>query len=91
MALLFGRYTQVTPIEDTGFPEHHLNSTAYNEVGHRADARDSILTDYIGIQRSIGGIREFGDATTYRHAVALSRSHCGMKWRWGSRLIDVHS
>ena len=44
MTLLFGRYTQVTTLEDIGFPEHRFNSAAYNEVGHQADARDSILT-----------------------------------------------
>ncbi|PWA49562.1 nucleic acid-binding, OB-fold protein [Artemisia annua] len=66
MTLLFGRYTQVTFIEDNGFPLHYFNFASYNEVGHRADARDSILTDYIGIICNIGNIREFGDTTTNR-------------------------
>ncbi|PWA53249.1 nucleic acid-binding, OB-fold protein [Artemisia annua] len=66
MALLFGRYTQVTPIEDRGFPNHYFNFAAYNEVGQRADTRDYTLTDYIGIIRDIGQIRKFGDPTTNR-------------------------
>ncbi|PWA88207.1 helitron helicase-like domain-containing protein [Artemisia annua] len=66
ITLLFGRYTQVTPIEDQGFPEHYFNFIAYNEIGQRADTRDYTLTDYIGIIRDIGQIREFGDPTTNR-------------------------
>ncbi|PWA53637.1 nucleic acid-binding, OB-fold protein [Artemisia annua] len=44
ITLLLGKYTQVTPIEARGFPLHHFNFAAYNEIGHRADSRDSILT-----------------------------------------------
>lgn len=44
MTLLLGKYTQVTPIENDGFPLHHFNFAAYNEIDHLADSRDSILT-----------------------------------------------
>ncbi|PWA35577.1 Thiamine phosphate synthase [Artemisia annua] len=66
MTLLLGKYTQVTPIENQGFPLHHFSFAAYNEIGHRADSRDSIITDYIGVVRNIGQLREFGDSTTNR-------------------------
>ncbi|PWA54050.1 hypothetical protein CTI12_AA386660 [Artemisia annua] len=66
ITLLFGRYTQVTEIQDTGFPNHYFNFAAYNQVGQRADSRDSILTDYIGIVRDTGDIRESGDSMTNR-------------------------
>lgn len=68
MTLLFGKYTQATPIEEAGFPQHHFNFAAYNEVSWRTENKDSILTDYIGIIRNIGAIKEFGDATTNRIA-----------------------
>ncbi|PWA74085.1 hypothetical protein CTI12_AA254430 [Artemisia annua] len=64
VTLLFGRYTQVAPIQDDGFPKHYFSFAAYNEVCRRADTREPILTDYIGILRNIGVIREFGDITT---------------------------
>ncbi|PWA35435.1 nucleic acid-binding, OB-fold protein [Artemisia annua] len=64
ITLLFGRFTQAAPIQDEGFPKHYFNFAAYNEVCHRADTREPILTDYVGIIRNIGTIREFGDATT---------------------------
>ncbi|PWA53954.1 nucleic acid-binding, OB-fold protein [Artemisia annua] len=63
ITLLFGRFTQAAPIQDEGFPEHYFNFTPYNEVCRRADTREPILTDYVGILRNIGTIREFGDAT----------------------------
>ena len=44
MTLLFGRYTQAAPIQDSGFPKHYFNFAAYNEVCHRADTREPILT-----------------------------------------------
>ncbi|PWA46491.1 nucleic acid-binding, OB-fold protein [Artemisia annua] len=66
ITLLFGRYTQATPIEDNGFAEHYFRFAAYNEVGQRPDTRDYTLTDYIGVIRNIGHIREFGDPTTNR-------------------------
>ncbi|PWA81028.1 F-box domain-containing protein [Artemisia annua] len=44
VTLLFGPYTQVTPLHDEGFPDHYFKFAAYNELGPRADARDSILT-----------------------------------------------
>lgn len=62
--LLFGRYTQVTPMPDDGFPNHYFRFAAYNELGPRADNRDSILTDYIGIIRNVSRIKEFGNSTT---------------------------
>lgn len=68
MTLLFGKYTQLTPIEEAGFPEHYFNFAAYNEVSRRTENRDSILTDYIGIIRNVGAVKEFGDATTNRIA-----------------------
>ncbi|PWA35704.1 nucleic acid-binding, OB-fold protein [Artemisia annua] len=64
VTLLFGRYTQAAPIQDEGFPKHYFSFAAYNEVCHRADTREPILTDYIGMIRNIGTIREFGDTTT---------------------------
>ncbi|PWA68283.1 nucleic acid-binding, OB-fold protein [Artemisia annua] len=64
VTLLFERYTQVAPIQDEGFQKHYFSFAAYNEVCRRADTREPILTDYIGMIRNIGGIREFGDATT---------------------------
>ncbi|PWA73350.1 DNA binding protein [Artemisia annua] len=64
VTLLFGRYTQAAPIQDEGFPKHYFNFAAYNEVCQRADTREPILTDYIGMIRNVGLIREFGDATT---------------------------
>ncbi|PWA64422.1 nucleic acid-binding, OB-fold protein [Artemisia annua] len=64
--LLFGRYTSVVPIQDTGFPNHYFNFAAYNELATRIEARDSILTDYIGIIRNMTRTREFGDATRNR-------------------------
>ncbi|PWA42991.1 nucleic acid-binding, OB-fold protein [Artemisia annua] len=66
LTLLFGRYTQVVPIQDEGFPDHYFNFAAYNELGRRADTKDYTLTDYIGTIRNIGHIREFGDPTTNR-------------------------
>ncbi|PWA67128.1 nucleic acid-binding, OB-fold protein [Artemisia annua] len=66
ITLLFGKYTQVTEIQDTGFPKHYFNFAAYNQVGQRADSRDSILTDYIGILRDVGNVRESGDSMTNR-------------------------
>ncbi|PWA73449.1 nucleic acid-binding, OB-fold protein [Artemisia annua] len=66
ITLLFGKYTQVTEIQDAGFPKHYFNFAAYNQVGQRADSRDSILTDYIGILRDVGNIRESGDSMTNR-------------------------
>ena len=44
VTLLFGKYTRATEIADTGFPNHYFSFAAYNQVGQRADARDSILT-----------------------------------------------
>ncbi|PWA97527.1 nucleic acid-binding, OB-fold protein [Artemisia annua] len=64
ITLLFGRFTQAAPIQDEGFPSHYFNFAAYNEVCRRADTREPILTDYVGIIRNIGTIREFGDAST---------------------------
>ncbi|PWA43134.1 caffeic acid 3-O-methyltransferase [Artemisia annua] len=66
ITLLFGRYTLVTPIENDGFADHYFNFIAYNKIGQRADTRDYALTDYIGIIRSIGHIKESGDPTTNR-------------------------
>ncbi|PWA59484.1 hypothetical protein CTI12_AA391240 [Artemisia annua] len=64
VTLLFGRYTQAAPIQDEGFPKHYFSFAAYNEVCHRADTLEPILTDYIGMIRNIGTIREFRDTTT---------------------------
>ena len=47
VTLLFGRYTQAAPIQDDGFPNHYFNFSAYNEVCHRADTREPILTGII--------------------------------------------
>ncbi|PWA48597.1 hypothetical protein CTI12_AA489050 [Artemisia annua] len=66
ITLLFGKYTQVTQIADTGFPNRYFNFAAYNQVGQRADGRDPILTDYIGILRDVGTIRESGNSMTNR-------------------------
>ena len=44
ITLLFGKYTHATEIADTGFPKHYFKFAAYNQIGQRADARDSILT-----------------------------------------------
>ncbi|PWA91520.1 nucleic acid-binding, OB-fold protein [Artemisia annua] len=66
ITLLFGKYTRVTPLQDEGFLDHYFNFVSYNELGPCADARDSILTDYIGIIRTVGNIKEFGDPTTNR-------------------------
>ena len=44
ITLLFGKYTKVTEIQDTGFPAYYFNFAAYNQVGYRADSRESILT-----------------------------------------------
>ncbi|PWA86495.1 hypothetical protein CTI12_AA140740 [Artemisia annua] len=66
ITLLFGRYTLVTPTENEGFADHYFDFISYNEVAQRADTRDYALTDYIGIIRSIGHIRESGDSTTNR-------------------------
>ncbi|GJY66481.1 DNA helicase, partial [Tanacetum coccineum] len=35
--LLFGQYTSIIPISNAGFPEHHFNFIAYNEVDDRAN------------------------------------------------------
>ncbi|PWA76610.1 nucleic acid-binding, OB-fold protein [Artemisia annua] len=64
--LLFGRYTSVVPIQDTGFPNHYFRFATYNELATRIEARDSILTDYIGIIRNMTRTREFGEATRNR-------------------------
>ncbi|PWA59799.1 helitron helicase-like domain-containing protein [Artemisia annua] len=66
ITLLLGRYTQVTEIQDTGFPAYYFNFAAYNQVAHRVDSRDSILTDYIGIIIDVANIRESGDSMTNR-------------------------
>ncbi|PWA66851.1 hypothetical protein CTI12_AA323970 [Artemisia annua] len=50
LTLLFGRYTQATPIEEEGFPDHYFNFAAYNELGQRADTRDYTITG--GLQLS---------------------------------------
>lgn len=42
--LLFGRYTRAVQLEDEEFPEHFFNFIAYNELGRRADVKNSILT-----------------------------------------------
>lgn len=44
MTLLFGRFTQAAPIQGDGFPKHYFNFAPYNEVCHRADTREPILT-----------------------------------------------
>ena len=44
ITLLFGKYTHATEIADIGFPKHYFKFAAYNQIGQRADARDSILT-----------------------------------------------
>ena len=40
---------QMSEIEDVGFPNHYFNSAAYNEIGHMADNRDSILTGIVHV------------------------------------------
>ncbi|GKA89831.1 DNA helicase [Tanacetum coccineum] len=43
--LLFGRYTNITPISNANFPEHYFNFTAYNEVNARADTSGAPLSE----------------------------------------------
>ncbi|PWA90990.1 helitron helicase-like domain-containing protein [Artemisia annua] len=62
--LLFGRFTSLTVISDDDFPEHYFKFALYNEVCHRAYAKGSILTDYIGYVRKIYKEKSSGDTLT---------------------------
>ena len=42
--LLLGRFTNVTPLQGNGFPNHYFRFAAYNELGGRVESRESILT-----------------------------------------------
>ncbi|GJU97120.1 DNA helicase [Tanacetum coccineum] len=64
--LLFGRYTNITPISNANFPEHYFNFTAYNEVNARADTSGAPLSDYIGCIYRISNPIISGDATRMR-------------------------
>lgn len=74
LTLLFGKYTKITQIEDNGFPHHYFSFVSYNEVASRTETRDAVLTDYIGIIRTVSDIKEFGDTTTnkiYRRNITI--------------------
>ncbi|GJY96377.1 DNA helicase [Tanacetum coccineum] len=64
--LLFGRYTNITPISNANFPEHYFNFTAYNEVNARADTSGAPLSDYIGCIYRISNPIISGNATRMR-------------------------
>ncbi|GJS70163.1 DNA helicase [Tanacetum coccineum] len=64
--LLFGKYTSIIPISNAGFPDHHFNFIAYNEVDERANVTGAPLTNYIGCIYRISNPLITGEATRTR-------------------------
>ncbi|PWA82289.1 nucleic acid-binding, OB-fold protein [Artemisia annua] len=66
IVLCLGKYTQIDPLQDTGFPYHYFNFAAFNELNARLEKKNLILTDYIGYVHNVDKTKEYGAATTTR-------------------------
>ena len=44
LSLVFGTYTDIKDIPDTGFPEHYFNFSSHRELYQKVDAKEGPLT-----------------------------------------------
>ncbi|GKC73958.1 nucleic acid-binding, OB-fold protein, partial [Tanacetum coccineum] len=66
VSLTFGKFITLQQIPNADFPKHYFNFAAYNELPAKVNAKNPVLTDYIGYIQAVSGISTFGSATTNR-------------------------
>ena len=44
LSLVFGRYTDIQPSPETGFPQHYFTFVPYSELYKRIDKKEGMLS-----------------------------------------------